>query len=50
LFDEKFASYQIGIRKKDPSAFEKILKKLKLKPEEVLLIDNNPEIYLLPNL
>jgi len=43
LFDEKFASYKIKARKKNPKAFEKILKKLKLKPEEVLLIDNNPE-------
>ncbi len=41
LFDKKFASHQIGKRKSNPSAFKKILRKLKLKPQEVLFIDNN---------
>ena len=41
LFDEKFGSHQIGLRKKDPKTFEIILKKLKINPEQLLFIDNN---------
>jgi len=41
LFDEKFGSHQIGIRKKDPKVFEIILKKLNVDPKEVLFIDDN---------
>lgn len=43
LFDEKFASHIIGMRKKDPNVFEIVLKKLDVLPEEVLFIDDNPK-------
>lgn len=41
LFDEKFASHLIGMRKKDSEVFERVLKELGVFPEEVLFIDNN---------
>ena len=39
-FDEIVVSCDVGIRKPNPEIYELILKKLKLKPEEVLFIDN----------
>ena len=43
LFDEKFASHLIGIRKADNKSFELVLKKLGVSPNEVLFIDDNPK-------
>jgi len=40
-FDKAFASFQIGGRKADKETFNKILKELEKKPEEILFIDDN---------
>ena len=41
LFDKKFGSHQIGMRKNNPEAFKVILKKLNVGPDQVLFIDDN---------
>jgi len=43
LFDEKFTSHLIGMRKKNNKSFELVLKKLGAFPSEVLFIDDNPK-------
>jgi len=40
-FHKVFASFQIGYTKKDINSFKIIIKKLKIKPEEILFIDDN---------
>lgn len=40
LFNPAILSYEVGIRKPDPKAYHLILQKLKMKPEEVIFIDN----------
>jgi HAD superfamily hydrolase (TIGR01509 family) len=40
LFHHKFASFKIGKTKRTKAAFFYVLKRLKVKPDEVLLIDN----------
>lgn len=40
-FDEVFASFQIGSIKADKKIFEKVRKKLGLKPEELVFIDDS---------
>jgi HAD superfamily hydrolase (TIGR01549 family) len=42
LFDVVSFSYDEGISKPNPSAFQNILKKLNAKPEECIFIDDNP--------
>ena len=43
LFDYRFASFKLGIVKPSPLAYKKVLKAMRLKPSEVLFIDNNLE-------
>ena len=43
LFDYRFASCNIGFRKPDRRIMEFALKRMKLKPEEAVFIDNMPE-------
>ena len=40
IFDSSFPSFKLGYKKENPEFFRIMLKKLKLKPEETLLIDN----------
>ncbi len=39
-FDYRFASCYIGLRKPDPRIYEYILKKMVLKPQEIVFVDN----------
>lgn len=39
-FDYRFVSYAIGFRKPDPRIFKYALKRMKLRPEETVFIDN----------
>jgi epoxide hydrolase-like predicted phosphatase len=43
IFDEVFLSYEAGMRKPEPEIYIYALKKLELKPEEVIFIDNQIE-------
>lgn len=43
LFDYKFASCYIHLRKPDPEIFRYALKKMKLKPKDAIFIDNQIE-------
>ena len=43
LFDYRFASCSVGFRKPDRRIMEFALKRMKLKPEEAVFIDNMPE-------
>ncbi len=40
LFDEKFGSHELGMRKKDKQTFKIVLDKLRVKPNEVLFVDD----------
>lgn len=40
-FDKSFLSFEMGIRKPDKKVYSTILKETKLKPEEIIFIDNN---------
>ena len=41
LFDESFGSHQIGMNKGNREAFMVLLNNLKIKPEEIIFIDDN---------
>lgn len=41
MFDYVFLSFEIGMRKPDKEVYEYVLKKLQVKPEDVLLIDDD---------
>ena len=43
LFDKMYLSHELGLRKPDIKIFEYILKKQKLKAEEVFFIDDSPQ-------
>ncbi len=43
LFDYSFASCYMGTRKPYKIAFEKVLRKMRVKPEEALFVDNEPK-------
>ena len=43
LFDKMYLSHELGLRKPDVKIFEYILKKQKLKAEEVFFIDDSPQ-------
>lgn len=43
LFDYKFASFKLGAVKPSPLIYKKTLEAMRLKPSEVLFIDNNLE-------
>lgn len=42
-FDGLFLSYQLGLKKPDIEFYKKIVSELKLRPEEILFIDDDPE-------
>ncbi|MFZ1019429.1 MAG: HAD family phosphatase [Minisyncoccia bacterium] len=42
LFDVLVLSYNIGYRKPSPEIYQILIKKLEVKPEEILFIDDNP--------
>lgn len=42
-FDKLFLSFEIGLKKPDNVIYYKILEEIKLKPEEILYIDDNNE-------
>ncbi len=39
-FEETFLSYEMGVKKPSPAAYQYVLEKLSLQPEECLFIDN----------
>jgi len=41
-FDQVFNSYYLGIGKKDPAIFSRIVTQLDRQPEEILFVDDNP--------
>lgn len=43
MLERLFVSHEIGVRKPEPQAYEKVLEYLKLRPEEVIFIDDTPE-------
>jgi len=42
-FDSAFASFDIGKIKREKGAFDKIISDLKVKPEEIIFIDDHPK-------
>ena len=42
LFDYVFNSYYLGISKKNPAIFKRVLKKMNINPEETIFIDDHP--------
>jgi len=42
LFDIMVISYLVGYRKPDPKIYQILIKRLKLKPEEILFVDDDP--------
>lgn len=42
LFDKLVISYQVGYRKPSPEIYQILIKKLGLKPEEILFVDDDP--------
>jgi putative hydrolase of the HAD superfamily len=42
LFDVLVLSYQVGYRKPDPEIYRILIKRLDLKPEEILFLDDDP--------
>lgn len=43
LFDKVYFSYEIGLRKPEPEAFQKVMNDNNLKPDETLFIDDREE-------
>jgi putative hydrolase of the HAD superfamily len=43
LFTKAFYSHEIGLRKPDVEAYERVLKEVEAKPSEVLFIDDHPD-------
>lgn len=43
LFDECYPSFEIGLGKPDPAAFEYVIDRLELAPETILYFDDTPE-------
>jgi putative hydrolase of the HAD superfamily len=43
LFDGLFLSHEIGLLKPNPNAFDYVLRQIGCGPEEVVLVDDNPE-------
>jgi len=41
-FDKKFFSYKVGLEKNNKNSWKYILNNLKLNPEEIIFIDDNP--------
>mgnify|MGYP001612345401 FL=1 len=42
IFNVLVISYQVGYRKPSPEIYQILIKKLELKPEEILFIDDDP--------
>lgn len=42
-FEKVYTSHEIGARKPEPEAFERVLSHMNLRPQEVLFLDDNPD-------